>query len=77
MCGVSTPKQVPQKEPELIAAPTYADAATQSAVASARKQALKNNGENIKTSARGLLQQSNTQQNALSGGTLLKKTLGE
>ena len=79
MCNVDVPKQQPQKEAELIAAPTYADAQTQSAVAAARKQAQKYNNENIRTSARGLVQDSNTQKYGLGiyDPNSKKKTLGE
>lgn len=77
MCGVDMPKQEPQEKQEIIAAPTYADAQTQSAVAAVRKQAFKNNKENIKTSARGLFEAPVTQKAELSSPSSLKKTLGE
>lgn len=77
MCGVDMPKQEPQEKQEIIAAPTYADAQTQSAIASVRKNALKNSKENIKTSARGIFEAPNVQKTELSSPSSLKKTLGE
>ena len=81
MCGVDIPEQQPQKEKELISAPTYADAQTQSAVAAARKQAQKYNNENIRTSARGVMEAPNTQKYGLGvfdpNTKNFKKALGE
>lgn len=77
MCNSKTPKYeaVPQ---EVIHAPTYADAQTQSAVANANKA---NKNSNIKTSARGVADEKieKTEKAGLfsSEQKQKKKTLGE
>lgn len=80
MCGVSKPNYQSTAPKEVIHAPTYADAQTQSAVANAKKS--KNKNSYIKTSARGVSASEEDNSSAKSGlfneeNKTKKKTLGE
>lgn len=67
MC--STPKMpaAETKTTETVATPTLADASVSKASTNTRNKAASTAGRNIKTSARGLLDEANTQKKGLLG----------
>ena len=69
MCG-STPSipAVSSSTQEQVAAPTYADASVSKATANTRNKTAALAGRNIKTSARGLTDESTKEKRGLLGG---------
>lgn len=67
MCSTPSMPSVDTKAPETIATPTYADASVTKASAKTKNKAASLANRNIKTSARGLLDDATTQRKGLLG----------
>lgn len=66
MCSPKAP-QVPEVKTEQVATPTLADASVSKASSNVRNKAASNASRNIKTSARGLLDEASTEKKGLLG----------
>lgn len=66
MCSPKTPTYTPVVQPQ-VAAPTYADASTTKATANTKKKTAMLAGRDIKTSSRGLNDDTNTTKKSLLG----------